>query len=593
MDDELRLALAKIAAKRQDEQEFDLACQMYGDLLKKWPNEAQIYWNMALCDYRVVYTVEALDADPEISCYDVIDQPFTQNGHFQRAMELADTDSAIRYREMAGKIEAFQRELKAHSANQYDVFISFKKSDGNGNMTEDYTIAKRLENELHEKYRVFMSEFSLSEDNVADNYNTSIYNAIISAKYFILLTTKEEYLNTIWIANEWKRGNYLAKKDPRRHKMVVICREDVLGRFPAPIAKREALGFRDVEDAVHKLKMYFEGNSRFDRMENQVNIVRDYLAHNRFEEAARKCDEIVNMDNTYAQGHWLKMMSLLRCTEEKLPTMGVDFTPGRANGPYMYSFDLAIKYATAEQREQYQKIADCCMTNLANQYSYDGTMRDWMQKLRGDISAKIDPFAVKSKKILQIINSKSYMAPTIVSLVLSGVVFYFYDAIKGWLISTGDFSILWAGILGIVYNFLMMSAWSHIRKNKGGMFFAFLPLSIALMIGAMALYAVLDKPMMLDIMRIVPLGMAGLFLVNDILQLVFKSKNKKKFQIISGELNEMLRISVEKACEDLDVINKDFESKKPVPNAILHMAGATDVENIVHTVAAEKGFAKK
>jgi len=86
----------------------------------------------------------------------------------------------------------------------YEVFISFKKSDGNGNDTPDYEISKILYEKLvNEGFKVFFSDETVAEHG-ADNYAQLIEDALSEAKFLVAVTTKKEYINSPWVKFEWQ-----------------------------------------------------------------------------------------------------------------------------------------------------------------------------------------------------------------------------------------------------------------------------------------------------------------------------------------------------------------------------------------------------
>lgn len=85
----------------------------------------------------------------------------------------------------------------------FDIFISHKHTDGNGNLTEDYYIAKNLYDVLVKMgYSVFLSSSSL-EELASSRYKADIDNALDNAKLMIVVLTREEYALSQWVQYEW------------------------------------------------------------------------------------------------------------------------------------------------------------------------------------------------------------------------------------------------------------------------------------------------------------------------------------------------------------------------------------------------------
>lgn len=82
------------------------------------------------------------------------------------------------------------------------VFISFKNTY-NGKLTEDYSIAKQLENVLRQNgIDVFFSEVSLAE-SAKSNYKDVIDSELDRSNILVLIGTKADYIISPWVKYEW------------------------------------------------------------------------------------------------------------------------------------------------------------------------------------------------------------------------------------------------------------------------------------------------------------------------------------------------------------------------------------------------------
>lgn len=85
----------------------------------------------------------------------------------------------------------------------YDIFISYKLSDENGNKTRDFYIAQKLYNRLVELgYSVFFSSQTLEEIG-SSRYKSDIDNALDTAEIMVVVLTKPEYASSHWVQYEW------------------------------------------------------------------------------------------------------------------------------------------------------------------------------------------------------------------------------------------------------------------------------------------------------------------------------------------------------------------------------------------------------
>ena len=85
----------------------------------------------------------------------------------------------------------------------YEVFISYKYSDSEGNRTPDVAIAEELYNTLTKYgYSVFFSSNTL-EQLGSSRYKADIDSALDTAKVMIVVLSKAEYASSQWVQYEW------------------------------------------------------------------------------------------------------------------------------------------------------------------------------------------------------------------------------------------------------------------------------------------------------------------------------------------------------------------------------------------------------
>ena len=85
----------------------------------------------------------------------------------------------------------------------YEVFISYKCSDENGNKTLDFAIAKELYETLTNMgYNTFLSSNTL-EQLGSSRYKADIDSALDTAKVMIVVLSRAEYASSHWVQYEW------------------------------------------------------------------------------------------------------------------------------------------------------------------------------------------------------------------------------------------------------------------------------------------------------------------------------------------------------------------------------------------------------
>lgn len=120
-----------------------------------------------------------------------------------------------------------RREFWQFSANEkpYDVFICYKETDENGQRTRDSQWAQDVYYGLTEQgLKVFFSRITL-EDKLGQQYEPYIFAPLNSAKVMVVIGSRPEYFNAVWVKNEWSRYLSLMKHDHKR--LLIPCYRDM------------------------------------------------------------------------------------------------------------------------------------------------------------------------------------------------------------------------------------------------------------------------------------------------------------------------------------------------------------------------------
>ena len=202
----LALALNN-AAGYLNRNDFDNAIVHYESILKEHPTDAEAAWGHVISTYGIVYAKDDRTNSMVPTCSRIVKQSILDNISYRLAIrECADEQRPI-YEENATYIDKIQRRIKRAMEDEedFDVFISFKATDENGVATEDSVIARNIYDELQKRgVKTFFSEVTL-RNRFGDEYEPIIYRALYSCKFFILVATKEEYIEAPWVKNEWTR----------------------------------------------------------------------------------------------------------------------------------------------------------------------------------------------------------------------------------------------------------------------------------------------------------------------------------------------------------------------------------------------------
>ena len=185
---------------------YDIAYKTYCRALEKEPKCTDALWGALLSKYGVEISSRTKFKP---SLHKITKESFLNEPYYKKltADDLCDAAAAIEYEKKSKEIEmARQMSLRAvEKEPDYDIFLSFKTTDAEGFETADKRKAEEIYNKLTKQgYRVFYAPVVL-EGKIGLSYEPIIYAALHSAAAMILISSKTEYLNSPWVANEWKR----------------------------------------------------------------------------------------------------------------------------------------------------------------------------------------------------------------------------------------------------------------------------------------------------------------------------------------------------------------------------------------------------
>ena len=207
--------------------EFDKALGVYERIVAEDDTDAEAHWCCALCRFGIEYVEDPASYEWLPTCHRASFDSFLEDVDYLAALEHSDGITRRQYQKDAAKIAEVQRGILATSQNAepYDVFISYKELDANGERTKDSILAQDIYYQLVEQgRRVFFSRITL-EDIPGTQYEPYIFAALNSAKVMIVVGTSPENLNAVWVKNEWSRFLAMMRKD--KSKLLIPCYRDM------------------------------------------------------------------------------------------------------------------------------------------------------------------------------------------------------------------------------------------------------------------------------------------------------------------------------------------------------------------------------
>lgn len=327
LDDDRRANLYDRANHFRRNNDFDKAAGIYEQILNEDKTDAEAYWSLVLCRYGIEYVedpathkrVPTVNRAQYTSIFDDED--------YKAAIQYADAAQRVVYEAEAKAINEIQKGILEISQKEepFDVFICYKETDANGRRTPDSVLATDLYHQLtQEGFKVFFSRITL-EDKLGTAYEPYIFAALNSAKVMVVLGTKPEYFNAVWVKNEWSR--YLALIRGGAKKVLIPAYRDMDPYdLPEEFSHLQAqdmskLGF--MQDLIRGIKKLTE----VDKPASKETVVVQETAANTapllkrafifledgdWSSADEYCEKVLDLDPECAQAYLGKLMAELR-----------------------------------------------------------------------------------------------------------------------------------------------------------------------------------------------------------------------------------------------------------------------------------------
>lgn len=226
-DTEKKLNLYGRANHFRRNNEFDKAEGIYEKILDEDPTDAESYWSLVLCRYGIEYVEDPATHKRVPTVNRAQYTSIYADENYKKALEYSDTLQKSIYEAEAKAIDDIQKGILEISAREepFDVFICYKETDEQGRRTRDSVDATELYHALtNEGFKVFFSRITL-EDKLGTAYEPYIFAALNSSKVMVVLGSKLENFNAVWVKNEWSR--YLALIQAGEKKTLIPAYRDM------------------------------------------------------------------------------------------------------------------------------------------------------------------------------------------------------------------------------------------------------------------------------------------------------------------------------------------------------------------------------
>lgn len=336
LDDDRKANLYDRANHFRRNNDFDKAAGIYEQILNEDNTDAEVYWSLVLCHYGIEY-VEDPQSHKRIPT--VNRAQFTSifdDDNYKSALHYADGYQKELYEDEAKTINEIQKGILAISQKEepFDVFICYKETDNSGRRTQDSVLANDLYHQLtQEGFKVFFSRITL-EDKLGTAYEPYIFAALNSAKVMVVLGTKPEYFNAVWVKNEWSRYLSLVKNSNGKKMLIPAYKDMDPYDLPEEFSHLQAqdmskLGF--MQDLIRGIKKIVSAGASKAEVKETVAVGGNvnvepllerafmFLEDGDWGEANEYCEKVLDQDPKNARAYLGKLMAECRaCRLEDL-----------------------------------------------------------------------------------------------------------------------------------------------------------------------------------------------------------------------------------------------------------------------------------
>ena len=336
LDDDRKANLYDRANHFRRNNDFDKAMGIYEQILAEDSTDAETYWSLVLCRYGIEYVEDPATHDRVPTVNRAQYTSIFDDDDYKSALKYADAYQRGIYEEEAKAINEIQKGILEISQKEepFDVFICYKETDNSGRRTPDSVLANDLYHQLtQEGFKVFFSGITL-EDKLGTAYEPYIFAALNSAKVMVVIGTKPEHFNAVWVKNEWSRYLALVKKSGGKKVLIPAYRDmdpyDLPEEFSHLLAQdMSKLGF--MQDLIRGIKKIVQADAA-PKVEVKETVVVSgggtavapllkrafmFLEDGNWEEADKYCEKVLDQDPENVQAYLGKLMAELQVTNRK------------------------------------------------------------------------------------------------------------------------------------------------------------------------------------------------------------------------------------------------------------------------------------
>lgn len=347
--------------------EFDRAAQAFEQIVARDPEDVEARFCLALCHYGVEYVRDPRSGEYKPTCHRGNTYSILEDVDYLAAIKCAPLQVQEVLKRQAEEIHRIWQQIAdiARYEEPYDVFICYKESPGmginpderisRGERTRDSVLAQELYEELTGRgLRVFFSRISL-ENKLGSAYEPYIFAALQSAKVMLVVATRRDHVEAVWVKNEWQRFMHLQKQD-RSREIIPVLRGmdeyDLPDEFADCIARNiDETGVRqDLIRGILKITGHTEGNIGMIRNRELETLAEQLLAQGNWEDAGKAADQMLNLNPENGNAYKVQFLAEIRTAKlGSCKELADEFES-------MPSFARLKKYAAGELKRELDEL---------------------------------------------------------------------------------------------------------------------------------------------------------------------------------------------------------------------------------------------
>ncbi|MBQ7652537.1 MAG: TIR domain-containing protein, partial [Victivallales bacterium] len=345
--------------------EFDKAVAAYESIVRDNPDDAEAYWGLVLSRFGIEYVEDPVSHERIPTCHRVQYESILADADYKSALECAVGAERDIYEREAARIAEIQKGILAISSKEkpFDVFICYKETTDGGSRTKDSAIAQDIYYSLvNAGHKVFFSRITL-EDKLGREYEPYIFAALNSAKVMLVIGTRKEYFNAVWVKNEWSRYLALMKND--RSRLLIPCYRDMDAYdIPDELSMLQALdmskiGFiQDLLNGIGKVLAAAKSKERKDAAASSnasavaplLKRASLFLRTGEFDNVIQYCERVLDQDPENAQAYLYRLLAENEIKSED----GLCLLPDSLDK--YKTFNLLMEFADADLRKRMNSL---------------------------------------------------------------------------------------------------------------------------------------------------------------------------------------------------------------------------------------------